>query len=73
MKLSPPRTSPLPPVPTDGPRLLVSVAEAAQMTGLSERTVVRLYQSGEWPSIKVGTRRLIVLDRLQRWIADRAS
>ena len=55
-----------------GPRLLVSVAEAAQMTGLSERTVVRLYQRGEWPSLKVGTRRLIVVRGVEQWIEDKA-
>jgi excisionase family DNA binding protein len=43
------------------------------MTGLSERTVVRLYQRGEWPSLKVGTRRLIVVRGVERWIADKAS
>lgn len=55
------------------PCLLVSVDEAARMTSLSKRTAAKLYLSGEWASIKIGRRRLIVVRDLERWIEERKA
>jgi excisionase family DNA binding protein len=55
------------------PRLLISVAEAARMTGLSKGTATKLYLSGEWPSIQIGRRRLIVLSDLEKWVDERKA
>lgn len=54
-------------------RLLVSVAEAAHMTGLSRGTATKLYLTGQWPSITIGRRRLIVVADLVRWIEERKN
>lgn len=61
------------PCKEDRPRLLVSVTEAARMTSLSKSTATKLYLSGEWPSIMIGRRRLIVVADLERWIDDRKA
>lgn len=45
-------------------RVALSVAEAAEATGLSRRTVERLIRSGELSSIRIGRRRLVTLDAL---------
>lgn len=44
--------------PTD-PRLLLTVAEVATMTGLSKWTIYRRIKSGAWPSGRSGRRHLI--------------
>jgi len=54
-------------------RLLISVDEAARMTSLSKGTAAKLYLSGEWVSIKIGRRRLIVVRDLERWIEARKA
>jgi excisionase family DNA binding protein len=54
-------------------RPLITVPEAARMCGVSTRTAATMYLSGQWPSIKIGSRRLIVLQDLQRWIDERKA
>jgi excisionase family DNA binding protein len=53
--------------------LLVGLDEAAELLGLSERTVARLVADGELPSLKVGRRRLFSLRRLEEWAESRAA
>lgn len=43
------------------------------MTGLSKAMVTKLYLSGEWPSITIGRRRLIVVSELERWIEEKVA
>ena len=54
-------------------RLLVSVEEAARMTAVSKSTANKLYLSGQWPSIQIGRRRLIVVADLERWINEKQT
>jgi excisionase family DNA binding protein len=54
-------------------RLLVGLDEAAELLGLSERTVHRLVADGQLPSLKVGRRRLFSLRRLEEWAETRAA
>jgi excisionase family DNA binding protein len=48
-------------------RLLLSVGEAAERLGISERSVFRLLESGELPARKIGRRTLIRADDLERF------
>ena len=48
---------------------LLSVATAAEITGLSRITVYRNIENGTWPSIKIGSRRLISSDWIDGLIA----
>lgn len=49
--------------------LLIDVAEAARLTGLSPRTVWRYASSGRFPSpLRVGGRRLWNRAELIRWV-----
>lgn len=54
-------------------RLFVGVQEAAELLGLSDRTVHCLVAQGELPSLKVGRRRLLPLRRLEDWAEARAA
>lgn len=53
--------------------LAVSVAEAAQLIGLSRPKVYQLMQTGDFPSFKVGTRTLIPMEELRAWVAAQAE
>jgi len=52
-------------VVTDQDQIMVSVAAAAHILGLSERTVSRRLHDGSLPSTKLGRRRLIPVKYLQ--------
>ena len=54
-------------------RFAVSVDEAAQLLGVGRSTLWQLVTSGEIPSFTIGKRRLIPLDALRRWIAERTE
>lgn len=58
--------------PTIAPlqKLAVSVRTAADLIGVSERTMTSLVSSGEIPSRKVGGRRVIPLASLNRWVNE---
>jgi len=50
------------------PRLLVSTADAAAALGLSHRTVRSLVYAGKLRSCKVGARRLIAAEDLEKFV-----
>jgi excisionase family DNA binding protein len=54
--------------PEPGPRLAYSVLEACQMTSLSRWTLWKLVKSGELQTRKVGRRKLIVAESLEKFI-----
>ena len=49
--------------------LTVSVAEAAQMLAVGRDVVYALVNSGQLPSFKVGSRRLIAVSSLRQFVA----
>lgn len=53
------------------PPLLVDRLEAARLLGVCGNTVGNLIARGELPSLRIGSRRLIDLDDLRRFIAAR--
>lgn len=55
------------------PRLVVSIAEAARLVGLSRAGFYPIVMSGECKSIVVGRRRLIPLASLKEWVESRPS
>lgn len=52
-------------------KLALSVPEAAEALGVSRAQAYIMINSGELPSIRVGRRRLVPLDKLKLWIEDR--
>lgn len=52
-------------------RKAITVSEAADRLGLGIQTIYRKTYSGEIPSFKVGSRRLIPVEQLDRWIEER--
>jgi hypothetical protein len=61
------------PVPTDNLRLLLTIAEAAAVCGVSYDTAVGLANS-EWPVVVVGTaHKLVPVAGLERWISERMA
>ncbi len=54
-----------------GGRLLVTVEEAARLTGLGRTTAYALVASGEWASISVGRAVRIPLSDLLSWVESR--
>jgi excisionase family DNA binding protein len=49
-------------------RLAYRVAEAAQATGLGERTIWRAIATGELPAVKHGRATLILAATLETWL-----
>ena len=49
---------------------LMTVAEAAQLLHVSERTVRRLISAGAVPALRVGSQIRIDRDELHRWLYD---
>ena len=55
-------------------RLAVNPNEAAELLGVSRPTVYALLNAERGiPSVKIGTRRVIPVDGLRRWLEDRAE
>ena len=48
--------------------LAVSPDEAARLCGIGRTTLYAALSSGELKSVKIGTRRLIMLDALRDWL-----
>lgn len=57
----------------DIPRLDLSVDEAATAIGVSPRLVRTLIARGEIRSLRIGRRRLVSVDALKRFVADREA
>jgi len=58
--------STIPPAPS-GP-LAVSPAEAGRLAGVGRTTIYAAISSGELRSLKIGTRRLVAVDALRKWL-----
>lgn len=63
----------LPDGPPPVPRLALSVGEAAQAIGLSEREVWRRIADGALPVVRIGRRTLIRVAALDAFLAARAA
>lgn len=50
--------------------LAVSPAEAARRSGLGRTTIYAALKAGELRSLKIGARRLILVDALKAWLAS---
>lgn len=48
------------------PRLALTVAETAASLGVSQRSIYRLIDRGELPTVKVGKRRLVRVEDLEK-------
>lgn len=48
--------------------LAVSPNEAARLCGIGRTTLYAALSSGELKSVKIGTRRLVMLDALRDWL-----
>jgi excisionase family DNA binding protein len=48
------------------PQLLVSIDDAARALSLSKHTIIKWVKTGVIPSVKVGSRRLIIFAELER-------
>mgnify|MGYP003680127350 CR=1 len=55
------------------PRLALSLEESSQAVGLCSKTVSRLITEGRLKCVQVGTRRLIPVSELQRWLDSEAQ
>ena len=53
--------------------IAISVSEAARLLGVSRPKVYQLMQQDQLPSFKVGTRTLIPVADLQKWVAVRTG
>ena len=51
-------------------RFAVSPAEAARRAGLGRTTIYAALKAGDLKSLKIGTRRLIMVDTLKAWLAS---
>lgn len=49
-------------------KLAVSVAEAAEMLGVSRPIIYRYIGQEDFPSFKLGNRTLISVDGLRKWV-----
>jgi excisionase family DNA binding protein len=54
-------------------RLAVSPSKAATISGIGRTKLYEALTSGELPSLKVGTRRLIRIAALEAWLAAREA
>lgn len=51
-------------------RYAVSPAEAARRAGLGRTTIYAALKEGDLKSLKIGARRLIMVDALRAWLAS---
>lgn len=54
-------------------KLTYSIAEAAKVLGISETTMRNLSRTQGFPCVVVGTRRLISIKGLERWVEEQAG
>lgn len=69
----PPMSTPvatIDPASTDTPRLAYSVDEAADMIGISRRSIYELLRSGQLRSVKIGARRLVRRSDLDTFLEE---
>lgn len=59
-----------PPHDQSPPRLAVSPAEAARMAGIGRTRLYESLSSGDLPSFKIGSRRLIRIRDLDAWLSS---
>lgn len=55
------------------PKLVYSVAEAAQVLGIGETRMRQLARTDGFPTIRVGKRLLISIKGLERWVEEQAA
>lgn len=54
-------------------KMALSITEAAKLLGVSRPTMYTLVNRADFPSFRVGSRRLIPVDGLRDWMAKQAS
>ena len=54
-------------------KIALSVAEAAEVLGVSTPTVYKLIRRSDFPSFKVGTRTLVSRTKLEKWVEAQAE
>lgn len=54
-------------------RVALSVTEAAALLGVSRPTVYQLMNRADFPSFRIGARRLISRAGLERWVQEQAE
>jgi excisionase family DNA binding protein len=61
-----------PPEPEQGPtgKLTLNVVEAAEALGMSRSMIYQLIGSGQLPSIRIGSRRLVPVSALRDFVAQ---
>lgn len=65
-------TMAIPTAPSAEP-LLVSIREAAELLGISQRMTIKLVDAGELRSLKIGRRRLVPMAAVRDYIAERLA
>lgn len=51
----------------------LTIVQAAQVTGLSKRYIAELISRGDLPSVKVGSRRLIMAEDIHNFLRERRT
>jgi excisionase family DNA binding protein len=57
-------------------RIALSIAEAAEQVGMSEKTIRDWIKAGKFPAVQLGGRKgrwLVPVDALRRWLDDRST
>ncbi|MCH7792474.1 MAG: helix-turn-helix domain-containing protein [Planctomycetes bacterium] len=67
------KTSTAPSQASRDPNRLLSIREAAEFLGISDRLLWTLADNREVPSLRIGRRRLFRRAALIRWIAEREN
>ena len=55
------------------PKLVYSIAEAAQILGISESRMRQLARSAGFPTVHIGRRLLVSIKGLERWVEEQAA
>lgn len=54
-------------------KLSISIAEASEVTGISRSMLYKLMNAGDLPFVKIGDRRLIMVDQLKQYLTAAES
>jgi len=57
-------------------RITISIAETSEQTGLSEKTIRRLIDTGDFPAVQMGgrgSRWVVPVDALKLWLDKRST
>ena len=57
----------------NGEKLVLSVAEAAEIVGISDRYMYELVKTEGFPTIRIGKRLLVSRPGLERWLEAQAQ